>query len=48
MSDTTKELRSRAQELDEDFYDNLDEKIDDGGGCMELAEALSEARNDTE
>jgi len=46
MTDPDNDLEERAEAMDLEFYDHLDEHTSDGGGCMELAEALAEARRE--
>lgn len=46
MTDNTDELRERAQSMDGDWTEQINDYTGDGGGCIEIAEALSDARDE--
>lgn len=47
MSDPeTDDVRDRLTDAATDFYGSLDDELEDGGGCMELAEALAAHRDE--
>ncbi len=46
MNDADQELRDRSEAVADDWAESIKEESDDGGGCMELAEALSEMREE--
>jgi hypothetical protein len=46
MSAETEELRERSEDVEDDWEAAIAERADDGGGCMELAEMLSEMREE--
>lgn len=46
MSDDDVDMRDRAQETDEEWINRLADEADGGNGCIELAEQLSEKREE--
>lgn len=46
MTDADTDLRERSETVADDWADSVAEQAEDGGGCMELAEALSEMREE--
>lgn len=47
MSEPQANLNERAEEMDMDFEERLQDRLDgEAGGCMNMAEALAEMRRD--
>jgi hypothetical protein len=46
MSNTDTDLRERSDSVSDDWAEAIKDEAEDGGGCMELAEALSEMREE--